>query len=112
MTISIDQDAPSRLRVETVHREDAFWLVLRGEADIATLEQLEDALAHVELDRAKPVHLHLTDLDFADVATLRELTNFARQAKQAGHDIKTCGATPTLRKVALLLSLHQDLGIS
>lgn len=100
------------LRVETVKREDVAWVILQGEADLATLQELEAALTRVQLDDTKAVHLHLARLTFADVASLRQLTMFARSAKQAGRDIRTCGANPTLRKVARLLEVHEDLGLA
>lgn len=109
MTSLADPVEAQQLRVETVHHDDAAWVVFYGEADIATLEHLEEALARVVLDGTKSVHLHVADLDFADVATLRRLSVFVRQAKRAGHDVQTCGASPTLRKVARLMSLHDDL---
>lgn len=99
------------LRVETVRRDDAAWVVLQGEADLATLQELEVALSRIPLDDAKVVHLHLDHLTFADVATLRQLTAFARTAKQSGRDIQTCGANSMIRKVARLLAVHEDLGL-
>lgn len=107
-----DPDDVNNLRVETVKGEDIAWVVLQGEADISTLGDLEAALDHVELHGAKSVHLHVTELDFADAATIRRLTVFARQAKRTGRDVKTCGASPTLRKVAHLLRVHDDLGLA
>lgn len=107
-----DHDHVDNLRIETIRGEDIAWVNLRGQADIATLRDLEAALEHVELDGAGCVHLHVNDLDFADVATIRRLTVFAKQAKRAGREVKTCGANPTLRKVARLLRVHEDLGLA
>lgn len=111
MTIST-HPGRSRLSVETINRTDAAWLVLQGEADIATLEELEAALTRVQLSGVKSVHLHLADLDFADVSTLCQLTDFARRARESGRDIRTCGARPIVRKLAHLLSFQDDLGLS
>src|SRR5512139_1177185 len=110
MTFLTDPDDVHNLRIKTIKGEDIAWVILQGEADIATLEDLQAALEHVELDCAKSVHLHMSELDFADVATVRRLTIFAKQAKQTGHRIKTCGASPTVRKVARLLEVQDDLG--
>ena len=107
-----DPDEKNNLRVETIKGEDIAWVVLHGEADISTLRELDAALEHVELDGATSVHLHLTELDFADAATIRRLTDFAQQVRRTGHDVKTCGASPTLRKVARLLQVHDDLGLA
>lgn len=112
MRHSTDHDDVHNLRIEAVTGEDITWIVLAGEADISTLGDLEATLDRVELDGTKSVHLHLTGLDFADTATIRRLTLFARQVQQTGHHIKTCGANPTLRKVAGLLQVQDDLGLT
>lgn len=108
----IDPDDVNNLRIETATGEDIAWVTLHGEADISTLGDLEAALEHVELNGATAVHLHVTELEFADIATIRRLTAFARRAKQTGHEVQTCGANPTLRKVARLLRVHDDLGLA
>lgn len=101
----------STLSVRVVDRDSGVWVILRGEADIVTLGDLEAALARVELDVPGPVHLDVTELTFADVATIRTLAVFARRAAWAGHVVRTYGARPTLRKVATILGFHSDLGI-
>lgn len=105
-------DDTHALHVETVKHDDAAWVIVQGEADLATLQELEVALTRIPLDDARVVHLHLDRLTFADVATLRQLTAFARTAKQSGRDIQTCGANPMIRKVARMLAVHEDLGLS
>ena len=106
-----DSSRASTLSVQVLNRDDNAWVILRGEADIATLGDLEAALTHVELHDRKPVNLDVTELTFADVATVRRLALFAHQARQAGHSVRTCGATPALRKVADILGFHTDLGL-
>ena len=86
-------------------------ICIRGEADISTLERLEAALDDVRLNGAKSVHLDLSELDFADAATLRRLTVFAIRAKETGHEVTTGGASPTLRTFAGLLGLGDHLGL-
>jgi anti-anti-sigma factor len=111
VTSYADPVVADQLRIETVDRSDATWVVLCGEADIATLQQLEFALTRIQLRGVRSVHFHVTALDFADAATLRQLTMFARQAQQSGHEVRTCGASPTLRKIAGLLRIQADLGL-
>lgn len=99
------------LRIETLTAEDSARVILQGEADIATLRDLDTALEHVELGGAATVQLELDGLEFADSATIRRLAAFAREAKRTGHDVQTCGASPTLRKVARMLNVQDDLGL-
>jgi anti-anti-sigma factor len=112
LTSFTEPSAGSRLSIET-HREDGVvTLVLRGEADIATVDRLEATLAQVEVDGARAVHVDLTELDFADVATLRHLMWFAQRARASGHQVTSRGARPVLRKVAALLGGEDTLGLA
>jgi anti-anti-sigma regulatory factor len=112
MTSFLDPDDVQNFRVETAKSANIARVILQGEADISTLRDLEAALEDFELDGAKAVHLHLGELDFADTATIRRLTVFARQAKQTGLDVKTWGANPTLHKLAIMLEAQDDLGLT
>ena len=100
-----------RLDIETAVNGPAVWISIRGEADISTLERLEAALDDIELNGAKSVRLDVTELAFADAATIRRLTIFAIRAKETGHDVETCGAGPTFRMVARLLGVRDHLGL-
>ncbi|HEX6248304.1 MAG TPA: STAS domain-containing protein [Nocardioidaceae bacterium] len=112
MTTTTESPDSRLLRVETAREADASWVRLHGEADIATLPHLAAALDGIELDGARCWYLDVTGLEFADVATLRQLATFARQVRRSGHEIRTCGANATLRKVASLLRVQDDLGLS
>lgn len=99
------------LRVETVADGPVLRVALHGECDFSTVGHLEQTLRGLELDGSRLVFLDLTHLAFADVATIRHLAAFAGDAKRAGQDVATCGAHPTLRKVADLLQVHGELGL-
>jgi anti-anti-sigma regulatory factor len=102
----------STLRIDTTDRGPAaFWLTLSGEADIATLAELEEALARVHLHGAQSVHLHLADLKFCGVETIDRLSNFARHARRAGHEVMSCRANLFVHRVANLLECRQELGL-
>jgi anti-anti-sigma factor len=107
-------DSPDgvRLGIETRQQDGVVTLVLLGEADIATVDRLEATLAQIEVDGVRAVHVDLTELDFADVATLRQLMLFARRARSNGHQVTTGGARPVLRKVAVLLGGEDTLGLA
>lgn len=111
MNASPNTDGLPRLGIHFRKGTGITWLILRGEADISTLDELEAALEHVKDDGAGSVHLHVADLDFADVATVRRLILFARRARRTGHEIMTCGANPTFRTLARLLGARADLGL-
>jgi anti-anti-sigma regulatory factor len=102
----------SGLRVETAKDGHDLRVALHGESDFSTLSELDRALQRIELDGSRLVCLDLTHLAFADVATIRRLAAFAGHAKRAGPEVTTCGAHPTVRRVAGLLRVHGELGLS
>ena len=106
-----DDDRGQGPRVHSVTDEHVLRVVLHGESDVSTLDELDRALADVTLDGARLVHLDLAHLAFADVATIRRLAAFTGHAKRAGHDVTTSGAHHTLRTVADLLDAQDDLGL-
>ena len=100
------------LRVETARDGHVLRVALHGECDFSRVPDLDQTLRGLELDGSRLVYLDLTHLTFADVATIRHLAAFAGDAKRAGQDVATCGVHPTLRKVADLLQVHGELGLS
>lgn len=101
----------SQLSVDTVTHPSSVWILLRGEADMATAAELHTALDAVQLARHQSVHLHVGELGYADVRTLCQLALFARRARGAGHAVMTCRANPTMRRVAEHLGIHDELGV-
>jgi anti-anti-sigma factor len=100
------------LSVQIIQHDSVARVVLRGEADISTLEQLDAALDLAKLHRIRALQLQVSELTFADAAAIRRLTLFASQARQTGRRVETCGANPTLRKVARLLNVQGELGLA
>lgn len=111
MTSFTDHDGTPGFRIELRKSNEIAWVILQGEADISTLEDLESALAQAELCDARSIHLHVKGLDFVDSTTVRRLTVFAKGAKQNGRQVKTCGASPTFCMLALMLGVREDLGL-
>lgn len=102
----------AHLDVAVTRSPGVLCVRLEGEVDFSTLADLGDPLRHLELDVGALVHLDASQLRFADVAAVRLLARFARQAQRTGHDVQTSGAGPTFRKVAAILEVDDDLGLS
>ena len=103
--------AQAHVRVETITNGETLRILIHGEADIANVDHLDAALAGIELDGTKSVHLDASDLAFFDVAALRCLLVFAQSLSETGRDLTTCGATPMLHAVARMLELQDELGL-
>lgn len=102
------------LSMETVFPdEQTTWLVFHGEADLATRDSLQEQLASVaRLERTGFVHLHLADLTFADSRAVRDLSDFATDARERGTTVVSCDPTPLLRRMAGILGLAIALGVA
>lgn len=111
MSVANEPTDATQLHVETITHPSSVWILLRGEADIASAADLDSALNAVQLAQYQSVHLHVGELGYADVRTLCQLALFARRARGAGHTVMTCRAKPTLRRVAAHLGLHDELGL-
>ena len=114
MTLQIEATPPSQsdlLRIQSVVLGDTVCVVLVGEADMSTRADLEMDLELVDLDAGTSVRIDVTGLAFADVATIHRLTVFARHARQTGHEVSTCGASPMFRKVARIMRVQGELGL-
>ena len=106
------KDEVERVSLETRAAPGVMRVLIDGEADLSTLEQLTRRLRELDLDDGVQVQLELTQLRFADVAAVRLLGCFARQARLTGHQVTTRGAGNTFRKVASLLGVLDDLGLA
>ena len=88
-----DADGVQGLRVETVEDEHVLRVALHGECDFSRIHELDQALRNITLDGARLVHLDLTHLAFADVATIRRLAAFTGHAKRTGQTSRRAART-------------------
>ena len=95
--------------IETAAYNEALWVHLRGEADLGNHHQLHAGLTRVELAGADHVHLVLTELTFCDVYCMSHLVHFAARVRTANQRLSAHGASPTIKKVARMLDLAQQL---
>ena len=110
MTSSSDP-SDRQLTVASVDDGAALRIVLRGEADAASVGVLQDALAGLTVDGVRRVELDVSALEFVDVAALRHLTLFAMELKQTGREVRTRGAQPVLAHLIRLVGAHDKLGL-
>lgn len=101
------------LSLETVQPDaSTTWVVLHGEADLGNREELATTLSALLLNGTRSVHLHLSDLTFADARAVEVLSRFAATARGRGLTVTTCDCTPIVRRVAALLGLEAELGLA
>lgn len=83
-----------------------------GELDLGTEVQLREALADVDLTATTPLRLHLSELDFCDVNSLRHLLTFTRTVRDSGRAVEIEGARGVVRRLILLLGVESELSVA
>jgi anti-anti-sigma factor len=100
-----------QLKVAFADDGGAVRIKLRGQADAASTEVLQNALAGLTVDGARRVELDVSALEFIDIAALRHLTLFAMQLQESGREVRTRGAQPVLAHLIRLVGAHDKLGL-
>jgi anti-sigma B factor antagonist len=76
-----------------------------GELDIATAQEAYAYLSDVLDHGHAPVNVDLAGVTFCDASGLRVLARIAKQAKQAGRQLKLTSARPSLLKIMRITGL-------
>ncbi len=79
-------------------RADTVTLLLEGEADMASAEQLAERLAFA-VNSARRVVVDARALAFIDAHCVQEIERAARRAADRGGSLEMCNATPLVQRV-------------
>ena len=96
----------------TTGEDDTLWVVLRGEADVATHDHLRAFLEQIPLDGKGAVHLRLPELTFCDTRAFGHIVAFAARVHQRGRRLTTHGASGTVRKMSAVLGADGRLNLA
>ena len=96
------RSAPLSIRITTT--TNAVWIAISGELDVSNHDQLGHALAGVSSAGTGHVHLQLSNLSFCDVAGMRHLLAFIRQAELRGRQVSAHGPSRSLRRLCHLMT--------
>jgi len=105
-TLAGSTTRPPALRVSLAPEGMATVVVLQGEADVASLPALSEALDRIIARHKGPVIIDLADTAFIDSATVRALSRAAATLDKAGRSLSIRAPS---RTAAVLLEL---VGIS
>lgn len=88
-------------------------VALQGEADLATVAELERALGRAarSLDGDDVVVVDLSGVAFLDAAAVRVLVRSAGRLRDLGCRLRVVGATPPLVRVLELTGVADELGV-
>ena len=103
MEVSEPCESGRWLGVTSTADGDAVWVVIGGELDLATREDLRLSLARLEFGDARLVFLEVGQLTFCDGVGCHMLAHFRKETAAAGYDVRFVHASPLMRKVMHLM---------
>lgn len=103
---------PSSFSLDAQPDGEDMWVLVSGELDLASDEDLRLALSSVELGQDGTVWLHLAELEFADAASVRQLVGFIRLAREAGREVGVVGVQGVILRMVNLLGLERELDVA
>ena len=89
-----------------------YWVLVSGELDIATTDDLRIALSSVELGADGTVWLRMAELEFTDADSLDQLVGFIRLAREAGREVGVFGAQGVVLRMIRLMGLESELAVA
>jgi anti-anti-sigma factor len=101
----------ARLSYESHEGDGMVRLALRGELDLSSAEQIENALRQVEQDSPPLLVLDLRDLTFMDSTGLRLLVSADARARDASRRLAIVQGPETVHRVFRMTGLDDHLEI-
>ena len=92
------------LTVTSTEDADAVWVVIGGEVDLVTRDELRLSLARLEFGDARLVFLDVGQLTFCDLDGCHILARFRKEIAAAAYDVRFIHASPVMRKVMHLVA--------
>lgn len=80
------------LAVEILTTDDRAAVTLRGQADASTYDRLLDGLEDLHVGERTLLELGLSELEFCDVASAREIIDLADAVRTNGGRVRITGA--------------------
>ena len=99
------------LNIHVVAGDAGPVVMLSGEADVTTLGQLEDVLNTQITAGARILTVDLSELRFADSATIGALVRAARTLKASGGRLDLMNPQPPLAQMLALLGVDEVLTV-
>ena len=97
------------LNIHVVAGDAGPVVMLSGEADITTVKQLEDALDAQITAGARILTVDLSELRFADSATIGALVRAARTLKASGGRLDLTNPSPAVAQMLALLGIVESM---
>ncbi|MGH2683894.1 MAG: STAS domain-containing protein [Actinomycetota bacterium] len=100
-------ERPSSFGFSVVHADGAVRVAVRGEIDIASSDELRNALLGLSEQGVRHVTVDLADLAFIDSTGLGALIRVLKHYREQGGDMKLANPTRPVAKVLEITSLDR-----
>ena len=90
------------LSISVEHGREEVTVVVVGELDLATADELGHAVAQVLAAAVADIALDLRGVDFIDSTGLRMLLSLRNDAKRNGHGLTLVSPAPTVQRIFAL----------
>ncbi len=97
------------LEFETLERDGATHVALRGELDLSSADRVERELERVESERPDLIVLDLRGLTFLDSTGLRLIVTADQRARQSGRRLAVVRGPATVQRVFSITKLDERL---
>jgi anti-anti-sigma factor len=98
-----------QLETSTEHADDAVRVSLRGELDLATVDEADAKLQLAEAEGRETVVLDLSELTFMDSTGLRLVLRAVRRSSENGYRLQLISAPPPVQRVFRVTGLEPRL---
>lgn len=90
------------LSISVEHGRDEVTVIVVGELDLATADELGQAVAQVRAAAVTDIALDLRGVDVIDFTGLRMLLSLRNDAKRHGHGLTLVSPAPTVQRIFAL----------
>jgi len=101
----------AEFRIESREQGDVTYVTLRGEFDLAGIQQFDSVLGKLESDAPETIVIDLSALDFMDSSGLRALVMADQRARRDGRRLAIVPGPPAVRRVFEITQLLDRLDL-
>lgn len=100
------------LVIETNPSPERYLLSVAGEIDISCADKLREAIDYALAQPTEKIVLDFAEVSYLDSTGIGVLVGAAHHAHDGGKGFEAVNAQPNVLRVAQLLGLDQEIGIS
>lgn len=100
------------LVIETNPTPECYTIAVTGEIDISNATKLRESIDYALAQPTEKVRLDFANVSYIDSTGIGVLVGAAHHAQESGKGFEAVNARPNVLRVAQLLGLDKEIGIS